>query len=250
MPAGNWGEYQRTLSQGSAPVRSANSVGRILVVEDDPAVQRALKRLFAGAGFAVEIQADGEAALDSFHGAAPSAILLDLSLPKLSGKDLCRRVKAEKPSVPIIVVSASSDVSDKVLLLELGADDFVTKPFSPRELLARVRVALRHTGRLETTNSICFDGIVVDLDRVEVTRDGTPVALTACEFKTLRFLIQNADFVITRAELLRKVWGYKGNPDTRTTDTHILKLRQKLERDPHRPIHIRTVHSIGYKFVR
>jgi DNA-binding response OmpR family regulator len=147
-------------------------MGRILVVEDDPAVQKALKRLFVAEGFTVETQSDGQGALDSFHAALPSAIILDLNLPKISGKDLCRQIRAEAPSLPIIVVSAASDISDKVLLLELGADDYVTKPFSPRELLARFHVALRHTHRLKPIDPIRFDDVVVDFTKAEITRDG------------------------------------------------------------------------------
>jgi DNA-binding response OmpR family regulator len=224
-------------------------MGRILVVEDDPAVQRALKRLFVAEGFAVETQSDGEAALNSFHAAVPSAIILDLNLPKISGRDLCRQIKAEAPSVPVIVVSGASNISDKVLVLESGADDYVTKPFSPRELLARVHVALRHTNQVDTNNLVRFDDIVVDFNKAEVTRDSKPIALTAGEFKTLQSLIQNANFVITRAELLHRVSGCQTKIDSRTIDNHVLKLRQKLERDPHCPIHILTVHSIGFKFV-
>jgi DNA-binding response OmpR family regulator len=229
---------------------SARLPGRILVVEDDPAVQKALKRLFETEGYAVEVQANGLAALASFHALPPAVIILDLRLPKLSGSDLCKEVKAHAPTLPIVVLSATSDVSDKVLLLELGADDYVTKPFSPRELLARVRAALRHTSRTANVSRISFDGISVDLKKMEVQRDGKVVTLTAQEFKTLQFLVQNADRVISRDELLNEVWGYQNYPSTRTVDNHILKLRQKLERDPSSPIHFRTVHGMGYKFVR
>jgi len=131
---------------------------RILVVEDDRAVQRALKRLFETEKFAVEISSDGKSALEAFRREIPSAVVLDLRLPALSGRDVCREIKQHAPSLPIIVLSATSDVSDKVLLLELGADDYVTKPFSPRELLARVRVALRRTTRSGAFDSISFDG--------------------------------------------------------------------------------------------
>jgi DNA-binding response OmpR family regulator len=232
------------------PTNSAHPAGRILVVEDDPAVQKALKRLFETEGYRVEVQADGKSALESFHGAAPAVIILDLRLPKLSGRDLCKEVKAHAPTLPIVVLSATSDVSDKVLLLELGADDYVTKPFSPRELLARVRAALRHTARTPNVNLVSFDGISADFKKMEVLRDGNPVILTAQEFKTLHFLVQNADRVISRDELLNEVWGYQNYPSTRTVDNHILKLRQKLERDPASPVHFRTVHGMGYKFVR
>jgi DNA-binding response OmpR family regulator len=226
------------------------SAGRILVVEDDPAVQKALKRLFETEGFTVEIRSDGRSALESFQTAAPAAIVLDLRLPKLSGSDLCKEIKAQAPAQPIVVLSAASDVSDKVLLLELGADDYVTKPFSPRELLARVRAALRHTARSVSLNVVSFDGISADFKKMEIKRDGQVVILTAQEFKTFHFLVQNADRVISRDELLNEVWGYQNYPSTRTVDNHILKLRQKLERDPSSPVHFRTVHGMGYKFVR
>jgi DNA-binding response OmpR family regulator len=224
--------------------------GRILVVEDDPAVQKALKRLFETEGFAVEVRSDGQSALESFQASAPAAIVLDLRLPKISGSDLCKEIKAQAPTLPIVVLSAASDVSDKVLLLELGADDYVTKPFSPRELLARVRAALRHTSRTANVSVVSFDGITADFKKMEIKRDGEVVILTAQEFKTFQFLVQNADRVISRDELLNEVWGYQNYPSTRTVDNHILKLRQKLERDPSSPVHFRTVHGIGYKFVR
>jgi DNA-binding response OmpR family regulator len=224
--------------------------GRILVVEDDPAVQKALKRLFETEGFAVEVRSDGQSALESFQTSAPAAIVLDLRLPKLSGGDLCKEIKAQAPTLPIVVLSAASDVSDKVLLLELGADDYVTKPFSPRELLARVRAALRHTSRTANVNVVSFDGITADFKKMEIKRDGEVIILTAQEFKTFQFLVQNADRVISRDELLNEVWGYQNYPSTRTVDNHILKLRQKLERDPSSPVHFRTVHGMGYKFVR
>ena len=225
-------------------------LGRILVVEDDPSVQKALKRVFESEGYTVEVQGNGQDALESFRAAHPAIIILDLRLPKMSGSDLCKEIKAQSPTQPIIVLSATSDVSDKVLLLELGADDYVTKPFSPRELLARVRAALRHTSRTTAVSVVSFDGISVDFKKMEVVREGKVVVLTAQEFKTLHFLVQNADRVISRDELLNEVWGYQNYPSTRTVDNHILKLRQKLERDPASPVHFRTVHGMGYKFVR
>ena len=222
---------------------------RILVVEDDRAVQKALKRLFEAEGFTVEISADGKSALEAYRATTPAAVVLDLRLPAMSGRDVCREIKQQAPSLPVIVLSAASDVSDKVLLLELGADDYVTKPFSPRELLARVRAALRRTSRSAATEVSGFDGISVDFVRMEVTRNGQPIALTAQEFKTLKFMMQNAERVISRDELLNEVWGYQNYPSTRTVDNHILKLRQKLEKDPANPVHFRTVHGMGYKFV-
>ena len=233
-----------------APVPASKPNGRILVVEDDPAVQKALRRLFETEGYTVETQSDGKSAIDSFHTSPPSAVVLDLRLPRLSGRDVCKEIKAISPTLPIIVLSAASDVSDKVLLLELGADDYVTKPFSPRELLARVRAALRHTTRVPEAQVVSFDDITADFKKMEVKREGKPVVLTAQEFKTFQFLVQNAERVLSRDELLNEVWGYQNYPSTRTVDNHILKLRQKLEKDPSSPVHFRTVHGMGYKFVR
>jgi len=240
-----------STARAANPAASIKPASRILVVEDDPAVQKALRRLFETEGYAVETQSDGRSALDSFQSSAPAAIVLDLRLPKVSGRDVCKEIKAISPTLPIVVLSAASDVSDKVLLLELGADDYVTKPFSPRELLARVRAALRHTSRTSADlQVVSFDGISADFKKMEVKRDGKPVVLTAQEFKTFHFLVQNADRVISRDELLNEVWGYQNYPSTRTVDNHILKLRQKLEKDPSSPVHFRTVHGMGYKFVR
>jgi len=246
------GNFVSSLSTAKtvSPMPSVKTTGRILVVEDDPAVQKALRRLFETEGYPVEVQSDGRAALDSFQASAPAAVVLDLRLPKVSGRDVCKEIKSITPALPIVVLSAASDVSDKVLLLELGADDYVTKPFSPRELLARVRAALRHTVRAPEVHVVSFDAISVDFRKMEVKREGQPVVLTAQEFKTFQFLVQNADRVISRDELLNEVWGYQNYPSTRTVDNHILKLRQKLEKDPSSPVHFRTVHGMGYKFVR
>jgi two-component system, OmpR family, alkaline phosphatase synthesis response regulator PhoP len=246
--------FQHTVGtlpdESSQLTLTANTIERILVVEDDHAVQKTLKRLFEAESFEIEISGDGKSALEAFRKATPSVVVLDLRLPMLSGRDVCREIKQQAPSIPIIVLSAASDVSDKVLLLELGADDYVTKPFSPRELLARVRTALRRTVRKDTDGLVAFDGISINFTKMEVTRNGEPVVLTAQELKTLKFLVQNAERVISRDELLNKVWGYQNYPTTRTVDNHILKLRQKLERDPANPRHFRTFHGMGYKFAR
>ena len=229
--------------------QSWEETDRILVVEDDPSVQKILKRLLEAEGLAVDTYSDGRAGLDSFHADAPSATILDLNLPKLSGKYVRREMKATAPSIPLIVLSASCDLQDKVALLEMGADDYITKPFSPRELLARLRVALRHTKLHARASQIVFDGIVVDFRRVEVTRNGTSVELTAHEFKTLQFFVQNPDRIITRGELLQQVCGYgDGYTSSRSIDNHIMELRHKLEKDPGCPTHFRTVPRLGYRF--
>lgn len=221
---------------------------KILIIEDDRAVQKALKRLFESEAYGVEIKPDGKSAVDAFRAAAPAAIVLDLRLPAMSGKDVCREIKRENPTLPIIVLSAAADVTDKVLLLELGADDYVTKPFSPKELLARVRAAIRRTRKPQVAELVSFDEVSVDFARMEVTREEQPVAITAQEFKILKFFVQNAERVISRDELLQ-VLGYHNYPSTRTIDNHVLKLRQKLEKDSANPVHFRTVHGAGYKFV-
>ena len=224
---------------------------RILVIEDDRAVQKALKRLFEAEGFAVDIAGNGAAGLEMFRAAAPSVLVLDLSLPGTPGQDVCREISQAAPSLPIIILSAKTEVMDKVLLLELGAHDYVTKPFSPRELLARVRTAMRRSQSLRTplTETFSFGDVKVDFTKMELWREGNLVALTSQEFKVLKFMIQNAERVLSREELLNFVWGYRNYPSTRTVDNHILRLRQKLEKDPANPLHFRTVHSSGYKFV-
>ncbi len=222
---------------------------RILVIEDDRAVQKALKRLFEGEGFAVDIAGNGAAGLEMFRAAAPSVLVLDLSLPGTPGQDVCREISQAAPSLPIIILSARTEVMDKVLLLELGAHDYVTKPFSPRELLARVRTAMRRSSRTPLTETFTFGDVKVDFKKMELWREGSLMQLTSQEFKVLKFMIQNAERVLSREELLNHVWGYRNYPSTRTVDNHILRLRQKVEKDPANPLHFRTVHSAGYKFV-
>jgi len=225
------------------------SAERILVIEDDRGVQKALKRLFEGEGFAVDVASNGPAGLEMFRAATPSIVLLDLRLPGMPGQDICREITQAAPSLPIIILSARTDVMDKVLLLELGAHDYVTKPFSPRELLARVRTAMRRSARGPLAEILSFGDVKVDIAKMEVRRDANLVQLTSQEFKVLKYMLQNAERVLSREELLNSVWGYHNYPSTRTVDNHIAGLRAKLETDPARPVHIRTVHGVGYKFV-
>ena len=224
---------------------------KILVIEDDLAVQRALRRTFESAGFEVSVAADGTVAMETFRATMPRIVILDLRLPGKSGQDLCREIKHEFSNVPILVLSAASDVLDKVLLLEIGADDYVTKPFSPRELLARVRAAMRRLNQASDKSDVfSFDDVEVNFSKMELYRSGHSIALTPQEFKMLRFFLNHQERVVSRTELLNEVWGYNNYPTTRTVDTHILRLRQKLEKDPADPVHFRTVHGTGYKFVR
>jgi DNA-binding response OmpR family regulator len=223
---------------------------KILVIEDDRAVQKALRRLFEGEGFAVEVAGNGAEGLEMFRAAPPSVLVLDLSLPGVPGQDICREINQVAPSLPIIILSARTEVMDKVLLLELGAHDYVTKPFSPRELLARVRTAIRRRAtQAPLADTFSFGDVKVNFTRMELWRDGQLVPMTSQEFKVLKFMIHNAERVLSREELLNQVWGYKNYPSTRTVDNHILRLRQKLEKDSTNPMHFRTVHSAGYKFV-
>ena len=222
---------------------------KILVIEDDRAINKALKHLLESEGFAIEIAQDGAAGLAAFRQSTPSLVILDLKLPKVPGRDLCREFKQASPSLPVIVLSAASDEVDKVLLLELGADDYVTKPFSPKELLARIRAVLRRSQRVTPVDQYAFDEVSVDFAKMELTLAGKPVALTPQEFRMLKYFMLNSKRVLTREKLLNEVWGYDCYPSTRTVDTHILKLRQKLEKDPANPVYFLTVHGVGYKFV-
>jgi len=236
----------------------------VLVVEDSRAMQKALQRLLEADSLQVCIASDGITGLETFKKQPPSAVILDLKLPGLSGKELCREFKSIASSVPIVVLSANADVDDKVLLLELGADDYVTKPFSPKELLARVRRAMRRSGRAAAAVSapvsnitasvkdhelLVFDDVIVDFTSMEASRAGEAVTMTAQEFRVLKFFAKFPGRVISREELLNEVWGYHNYPSTRTVDNHILRLRQKLEPDPANPRHFLTLHGAGYKFV-
>lgn len=224
----------------------------ILVVEDDRSVQIALRRLFECEGYKVQVCGDGQSALNAFRAAAPTVVILDLGLPVLSGWDVCREIRRESTSLPVIVVSARGDQTDKLQLLELGADDYVTKPFSPRELLARVRAAIRRTSTPPPPESqrIEFGAARVDFSAVEATFGGRSIDLSAQEFRMLRFLVQNQDRVVYRNEILTKILGHEGSTQTRSMDNLILKLRQKLETDPSNPRHILTVRGVGYRFAR
>jgi len=240
----------KTSGQGATMEAAPASGEKILVIEDDRAVQKALRRLFEGEGFTVEVAGNGAEGLELFRAAPPSVLVLDLSLPGTPGQDVCREINQVAPSLPIIILSARTEVMDKVLLLELGAHDYVTKPFSPRELLARVRTAMRRRSvQQPPANTFSFGDVKVDFTKMELWRDGALVPMTSQEFKVLKFMIHNAERVLSREELLNQVWGYKNYPSTRTVDNHILRLRQKLEKDSANPMHFRTVHSAGYKFV-
>lgn len=232
----------------AAPPRKRET---LLVVEDDARMQKVLTRMFLQEKYDVVVAGDGRAGLEAFQQRSPVAVILDLILPEISGRELCQRIRSIDPETPIIILSAVSQVLDKVLLLELGADDYVTKPFSPRELLARLQVALRRRKKPAVVSrpTISFGECEIDFLKMRARRAGTDCNLTAHEYKLLKFLTDNAERVLSREELLNEVWGYNFYPTTRTVDNQILKLRQKLERDPANPQHLQTIYGAGYRFV-
>ena len=231
---------------GSIP---AANFGTILVIEDDPRMQKVLRRIFVSEHYGVAVASDGQKGLELFQSEKPLAVVLDLMLPAISGRELCRVFKDLSSETPVVILSAISEVVDKVLLLELGADDYVTKPFSPRELTARVQAAIRRQRKPSVATMFRFADCEIDFKGMTARRSGVPVVLTAHEFKLLKYFTDNLDRVLTRELLLNEVWGYNSYPTTRTVDNQILKLRQKLEPDPANPKHLLTINGAGYKFV-
>jgi DNA-binding response OmpR family regulator len=222
---------------------------RILVIEDDLALRKILARIFSSEGYEVDLVPDAVSGLERLRQGVPAAVVLDLPRPRSSGCDLCKKIANLVSGLPLLILSGSSDVADKVLLLEMGADDYVTVPFSPRELVARLRALIRRASRVSPQAVYVFADVLVDFSKMEIRRGGEKITVTAKEFKTLEFLTKNAERTISRDELLDKVWGYQDYPCTRTVDNHMLRLRQKLESDPSHPSHFLTVHRVGYKFV-
>ncbi len=221
---------------------------KVLVVEDDRNILKGLVDNLEMEGYKVVTASDGEAALKKAKEAAPDLIILDVMMPKMNGFDVCKQLKAKGSTVPIIILSAKAQEADKVLGLELGADDYVTKPFSPRELLVRVKAVLRRAGAPAKVADICEVGKVrVDFRKYAIYKEGKEEKLTAAESKILKLLIANTGEPVSRHTILAEIWGE--DVTSRTVDTHIWSLREKLEEDPGSPKHIITVHRIGYKFV-
>ncbi len=226
----------------------------ILAVEDDPAILRGLSDNLRFEGYEVITASDGETGYNLQRERKPDLIVLDLMLPRMSGFEFCRKLRGEGIQTPILMLTARSEEPDRVLGLDLGADDYVTKPFSVRELMARVRALLRRSqpgkdGTDVLPDELRFGGVEIDFRRYEARRNGTPVEMTRKEFAILRFLASRAGEVVTRDDLLNEVWGYESYPSSRTVDNHVAGLRAKLERDSSQPEHIKTVHGVGYKFV-
>lgn len=224
-------------------------MSRILVVEDEETLAEAISFLLSKEGFEVEMAEDGPAAIAAFEKNGADLILLDLMLPGLSGTEVCRQIRA-KSSVPIIMLTAKDSEIDKVVGLEIGADDYVTKPYSSRELIARIRAVLR---RGETGDAASADGVLnvgpirLDSDRHVISVNGEQVALPLKEFELLEFLMRNSGRVLTRMQLIDRVWGSDYVGDTKTLDVHIKRLRAKIEKDPANPELIQTVRGMGYK---
>ncbi len=221
----------------------------ILIVEDDPSIRLGLKRSLEFEGFAVELARDGEEAIQRAFDKKPDLIVLDIMLPRVNGFEVCRTVRKYDPTIPIVILSAKGDEGDKVLGLELGADDYVTKPFSVRELTARIKAALRRRRALDgDIDTFEEEELAIDFAGQTLKVAGEARELSSREFKLLRHLIQNRGRVLSRDQILNKVWGYDYDGTPRTIDNFINKLRQKLGDDPNTPRWIQTVRGSGYKF--
>lgn len=222
---------------------------RILVVEDEESFSDALSFMLKREGFEVTVAADGNVAVSEFDANGADLVLLDLMLPGISGTEVCKIIRS-KSSVPIIMVSAKDGEIDKVLGLELGADDYVTKPFSSRELLARVRAVLRRHGEVDELVPLVVEAgpVRMDVDRHVVTVRGDSVPMPLKEFDLLEMLVRNSGRVMTRGQLIDRVWGADYVGDTKTLDVHVKRLRAKIEEDSANPVHLVTVRGLGYKY--
>ncbi len=220
----------------------------ILVIDDDDSLRDTIGVLFEREGFKTILAADARTGLDQAVLAKPGIIITDLRLPDLSGVEVCKRLRTSGVQTPIIVLSAVGEEIDKVLLLEIGADDYIVKPFGTRELLARVRAVLRRSPS-EPHKLLSFSDVTIDLERRIVTKKGVEIRFTPAEYNLLTFFLQNPDRPLSRDMILNSVWGYESFPNTRTVDAHVVRLRQKLEADANTPRHFITLHKVGYRFL-
>ena len=226
-------------------------MSKILIVEDEADILRGLEINLKKEGYSVAKATRGDTAINIVLAENPDLILLDVMLPGMNGIEVCRELRRRGIETPIVILTARADEVDRVVGLEIGADDYVTKPFSPRELMARIRLRLRRQpARSEgTLRQYRFDDVELDFEKFTATRNGEPIDLRAKEFEIMRLLIRCRGEVVTRDRMLNEVWGYESSPTTRTVDTHILRLRQKLEADPPNPKHILSMYGEGYRFV-
>lgn len=225
-------------------------MNKILIIEDDPAILRGLQAALSEEHYKLTSASDGQEGFELALKQEADLIILDIMLPSKNGCDICRDLRAEKVTTPILMLTSKREEMDRVLGLELGADDYVTKPFSLKELKARIKALLRRAALVrKAPDRYKFGRISVDFVRFEATRDGQPVKLSAREFEILRYFIAHESELVSRDMLLDEVWGYDVFPTTRTVDTFILNLRKKIEDDPAHPRHLITLHKAGYKFV-
>ncbi|HAP36170.1 MAG TPA: DNA-binding response regulator [Bacteroidetes bacterium] len=226
-------------------------MARILVIEDEPEMQRGLRDNLEFEGFEVVVIGDGKKGLQMIIDKKFDLILLDVMLPGMSGFDICKKARGEGISTPIIMLTAKGEEVDKVLGLEFGADDYITKPFSLRELLARVKAVLRRSphGAKISTGKVSLGLLEIDFDNYTATKKNKSVSMSSKEFDILRYLWQHQKDVISRDDLLTRVWGYDESISSRTVDNFIVKLRKQIETDPSKPKHILTIHSVGYKLI-
>ena len=224
---------------------------RILVIEDEPQMLLGLRDNLELEGYEVVTAADGDEGLAKVIATAPDLVILDITLPRKNGFEVCRELRARANPTPVVMLTARSQETEKVLGLELGADDYVTKPFSITELLARVRAVLRRTTshKPSPVDMVRIGDIEIDFKLHQARRGKTRIEFTAREFDLLRYFVQHIGQVVTREQILNEVWGYEEFPTTRTIDNFVAKLRQKIEKSPHAPEHILTIHGSGYKFV-
>ena len=223
---------------------------KILIVEDEPNMVAGLRDNFEFEGYSVITAPDGVAGLERALSESPDLVVLDVMMPRMSGLDVCRQLKAKRPSVPVIMLTARGQEVDKVVGLELGADDYVTKPFSIRELLARLKAVLRRAHTVpKDQDRYAFGEVEVNLRSCQVSRRGKSLDFSSKEFDLLKYFLCHLGETLSRDRLLEEVWGYDKFPTTRTVDAHIVRLRQKLEPKPEEPRFILTVHGTGYKFV-
>jgi two-component system alkaline phosphatase synthesis response regulator PhoP len=240
---------QSNRTSGSRGVE-VSSRTKILIVEDEPNMVAGLRDNFEYEGYEVITAGNGVEGLERAFADSPDLVVLDVMMPRMSGLDVCRQLKARRPSIPVIMLTARGQEVDKVVGLELGADDYVTKPFSIRELLARVKAVLRRARTLPREQEhLSFGDVEVDLRKHQVQRRGQAVEFSAKEFQLLKYFLCHPGETLSRDRLLDEVWGYERYPTTRTVDAHIVRLRQKLEPNPEEPRFILTVHGVGYKFV-
>ena len=224
---------------------------RVLLVEDEPSLVVTLSDRLEAEGYEVEPVRDGISGLERALAGAFDVILLDVALPGRNGFDVCRELRQHGNAVPVLMLTARGEVTDRVVGLKLGADDYLVKPFEVVELLARIEALLRRSRAPErrSPDSYAFGDVRVDFRAAQAHRAGKPLSLSAMEYKLLRYFIEHREALLSRDELLDKVWGYDAMPTTRTVDVHVASLRQKIEANPAHPEHIRTVHRLGYRFV-